>query len=517
MSRIFQISFPLIAAMACSNDFVGDGEDPNGTDVPPQQEEQPEEPSEDDEIDEEEEIDESLTDDDGDGLSEDEGDCDDTDADISPEAEETPYDGIDNDCDEETLDDDLDGDGFLAEDDCDDDDAGIYPGASEDYTDGIDNDCDDTIDERFEAVTIEDTVYAGLSNAMDVDSAGQVHVTYTDSDSGQIRYMVRDTEGSWSGGDVAVPSWDGVSGMYMDAVVDAADRFQLAYTWSTGSSTQLEYGYLDGSEWQFGEIVDDQASSGSKEVGYYVSIDVDANNYPSFAYMDYDALVPVMADTISDPILSLFLDVLYADLDYNYEWEVYNNTGGLLGTVCNIGYFTSIVVDTDGYDSVAYYDNCSIAEEAQFTRLDTDLDSIVWSQTIAPNGWYTDLTYSSDGVLCVAYQDATNGILNFGCSYDKGNTWSIEEVDGSEGNNGAYASVAFNSKDQPYIAYYNSTTKMLKVAHDAGDGWTIIDIAEVGDYDETGDPIDLAIDHNDMVHITYHNDKTDSLGYAMGH
>ena len=93
----------------------------------------------------------------------------------------------------------------------------------------------------------------------------------------------------------------------------------------------------------------------------------------------------------------------------------------------------------------------------------------------------------------------------------------IEEVDASEGNNGAYASVAFNSKDQPYIAYYNSTTKMLKVAHDAGDGWTIIDIAEVGDYDDTGDPIDLAIDHNDMVHITYHNDKTDSLGYATGH
>ena len=146
---------------------------------------------------------------------------------------------------------------------------------------------------------------------MDVDSAGQVHVTYTDSNSGQIHYKVRNMEGMWSESEVAIPSWDGVSGMYMDAVVDAADRFQLAYTWSTGSSTQLEYGYLNGSEWQFGEVVDDQYNSGSKEVGYYVSIDVDSNNFPSFAYMDYDVGTR-HADTISDPILSLFLDVLYA-------------------------------------------------------------------------------------------------------------------------------------------------------------------------------------------------------------
>jgi hypothetical protein len=511
MSRTISISLPLLVAMGCSNGFLGDGEEPEENYRPPLDEGNGDDPADE----EEEEVDASLIDDDGDGLSESEGDCDDTDADISPDAEEVPYDGIDNDCDEETVDDDLDGDGFGIDEDCNDEAPDIFPGADEDYTDGEDNDCDDLVDERFEAQTIDDSTYAGLSSAMDVDSQGQVHVAYTDSYQGNIRYMMRDVDGKWTGGEQAVPAFGGTSGTYMDAVVDSDDRFQLAYTWTHSAGTQLEYGYLNGSQWTYGEVVDNAANSGSNNLGFYVSIDVDAGNAPSFAYMDYDAGVPALADSISNPILSLFLDVIYTDLDYNYEWEVYQSTG--FGTMCNIGYFTSLVIDEDGYDNVAYYDDCTAAKQAQFTRLDLDLDSIVWSETIADDGFYTDLAWSSEGVLCTAFQNSSNGGLYFGCTYDKGGSWTIEEVDTSEGFNGAYASVAFNAKDQPYIAYYNSTTHMVKVAHDGGDGWTIINIDEVGDYDDVGDPIDLAIDSSDTVHIVYHNDKIDSLEYAQGH
>jgi predicted outer membrane repeat protein len=81
-------------------------------------------------------------DEDGDGWSRSEGDCDDGDASAHPGATEQVYDGVDNDCDPTTLDDDLDQDGYGHETDCEDEDPSINPGADDEPGDGVDQNCD---------------------------------------------------------------------------------------------------------------------------------------------------------------------------------------------------------------------------------------------------------------------------------------------------------------------------------------------------------------------------------------
>ncbi len=95
----------------------------------------------------------TITDDaldlDDDGWSVDDGDCDDADPDVNPDATETWYDGADQDCDG-ASDYDADADGYDADayggSDCDDADASVNPDAAE-TENGIDDDCDGSVDE----------------------------------------------------------------------------------------------------------------------------------------------------------------------------------------------------------------------------------------------------------------------------------------------------------------------------------------------------------------------------------
>jgi hypothetical protein len=129
---------------------------------------------------------------DGDGVSVDAGDCDDTDPSVAPGVAET-CDGVDSDCDGAVDEDvggtwyaDADGDGFGDPDDalvactsegrvdvagdCDDADPAVRPGAG-DVCDGRDEDCDGEIDEDGQVLWYADADGDGFGDEATVESA----------------------------------------------------------------------------------------------------------------------------------------------------------------------------------------------------------------------------------------------------------------------------------------------------------------------------------------------------------
>ena len=159
---------------------------------------------------------ETAPDADGDGfLSIEHGgeDCDDDDPNVNPEATETWYDGIDQDCDGAS---DFDADGDRADsdgyggDDCDDEDEYTRPGALEVCDSSRDEDCDGAVDEADCGLSPasaladwhdEDLQFLGAALAVDcdLDGDGQLDVLASapgDVDEGERGKVVRLSEGS---------------------------------------------------------------------------------------------------------------------------------------------------------------------------------------------------------------------------------------------------------------------------------------------------------------------------------
>ena len=116
-------------------------------------------------------------------------DCDDANANVNPATIEIEYNGLDDDCDPMTFDDDLDLDGFVLADDCDDGNEMIYPGAEEISDNDIDEDCNG-IDLYKETKLFPNPVQNELTIRYDIE--GELSVSVVGMDGKLVRAFTQE-------------------------------------------------------------------------------------------------------------------------------------------------------------------------------------------------------------------------------------------------------------------------------------------------------------------------------------
>ncbi len=143
------------------------------------------------------------------------------------------------------------------------------------------------------------------------------------------------------------------------------------------------------------------------------------------------------------------------------------NFTAALDSADDVGYFTSLELDSADHPVVAYYDQTS-----GDLKVLTCQDEICASKTIsAPDtggdvGRFASLALDASGNPVVAYSDSTNGnlkVLHCGDATCSANN-TITAPD-TNGNVGAYASLALDSSGNPVVAYQDVSNLDLKLLH----------------------------------------------------
>ncbi len=219
----------------------------------------------------------------------------------------------------------------------------------------------------------------------------------------------------------------------------------------------------------------------------------------------------------------------------------------------DVGYFSSIAVDSDGFPHMAYYDSHwedlkyatpsrvagpdwvispvdTVGEVGKMPSIALDssgsphisyygFDHLKYAEYTAPT-WAVETVYSTGyWASCslvldfnedprISYYDSSNGDLKY-ASW-AGTVWFIETVD-STGDVGFYNSLAVDSNGISHISYWDQTNAHLKYAYWTGTTWfteTVDASTLVGEYNS------IALDSEDKPHISYYDGLNGNLKYA---
>jgi hypothetical protein len=308
--------------------------------------------------------------------------------------------------------------------------------------------------------------------SIDVDSTGNVHITYASVGSRQC--YAEKTATGWSHVQLDSQSF---SGSFSSVVAGSDGVPQISY--QTADDT-LKYLKREGGSWE-ATVVDSDGS-----VGEWNDIALDSSNNPHISYSR------VFSSNYS-------AHLKYAKLT-DLGWRT-----GTLDYSDKVGYYTSIAIDSTGYEHISYYDDFNgNLKFAHQTNLGLFEGAVDWTGDV---GQYSSIALTSDGQPCICYYDATNTQLKL--AKGTGTDWDISVID-NNGDVGEYCTLALDSEDHPHVCYWDDTNNLLKYAS-WDEGWTYYTVDSMAGF---GEYIDMTLDDNNTPHIVYVDIGIAKLKYA---
>jgi parallel beta-helix repeat protein len=276
---------------------------------------------------------------------------------------------------------------------------------------------------------VDDNGTEGYGTSLVLDSNGYPHISYMDRSKSNLKYA------KWDGTTWSIETVDSTYGVgsFSSIALDTKEYSHIAY--KDGRKDDLRYAKWNGAAWDI-EIVDTAGN-----VGGDPSLALDRGDNPHISYLD--------ASTYGD-----------ANLKYA-NWAGITWSIETVDWAGNVGRHSSMVLDKNEYPHISYQD-----AKSNWTNGDLKYASwngSAWSIEVVDSsgnvGFYTSLALDKNGYQHMSYHDRESGDLKY--AIWTGSSWYIETLD-SVGDVGLYTSLSIDSQGYSHISYFDASNEDLK-------------------------------------------------------
>jgi hypothetical protein len=277
----------------------------------------------------------------------------------------------------------------------------------------------------------------GTANAMAYDTAGKLWVAYYDTASHNLKYALRNADGTWAqladnviDAGTAPTGYSPDVGQMVTMTIERGGLPGVAYYDATNAD--LKYAHYNGSTWDVAIV------ESYRTTGYYPSIAYNpGTNRPAIAYH---------YATNGDLRLRQFNGTNWG-CDADYQW--------VDGQADNVGRFCVLALDRTGRWAIGYDDSTNGAAKYAFQGTGG-----VWSVRMVDNVpqqdvAFTSLAFDSGNRPALAYYDTYLADLKFAKGSDASATTFNAEVLAAKNTAGKYTNLTYDTATNKFTVYYN--------------------------------------------------------------